>query len=391
MNHDTPSRQPDPITIAAHFAAADDILSLNPHGRGLINDSYLVRCRTGGAFLLQRLNPDVFSQPELLLHNLRLVGDHLRRKDDQARIAMRRQAIKLLPTRQQHDCHYDPQGVCWRALEFIENGRTLTGITHPNQAFEAGGVLGRFHRLLYDLPPARLHDPLPTLHVLPRVLARYHELLNGYSPLNQQVSAPGERLHELAAGPGPGNDQAEQQFCRAFITRRQGEAAGLEQARARGILVERVIHGDPKLDNILFDRESDRALALVDLDTVKPGLIHYDIGDCLRSCCNRAGEESSSPEEVLFDLELARALLAGYLEEMRPLLTADDLACFYQAVHLIAFELGLRFFSDYLAGNRYFKVEDPRHNLRRALNQFRLVESIERQKPGLQAIIAELT
>ena len=369
MKQDHIPPQPDPVTIAASFAAADDIVALTPHGRGLINDSYLVRCRAGAAFLLQRLNPAIFPQPAALLHNLRLVSNHLRRQGAQAGTAIRRQAIKLLPTRQGRDYHYDEQGACWRALEFIENSRTLEAIAHQGQAFEAGGALGRFHRLLADLPPALLHDPLPTLHILPWVLARYQR---------------------LPPHPGSDHDGAEVAFCRRFIHRRQGEAPALEQARARGLLVEKVIHGDPKLDNILFGSDSDLALALVDLDTIKPGLIHYDIGDCLRSCCNRAGESSASPTAVEFDRELARALLSGYLDQMRPLLTSADFAFIYQAAHLITFELGLRFFSDYLEGNRYFKVDDPQHNLRRALNQFHLVESIERQQPDLQKIIAEL-
>ncbi|MFH7319750.1 phosphotransferase enzyme family protein [Desulfurivibrio sp. D14AmB] len=370
MKQDPISPQPDPVTIAASFAAADDIVALTPHGRGLINDSYLVRCRDGTAFLLQRLNPAVFPQPAALLQNLRLVSDHLRRQGEQSGAAIRRQAIKLLPTRQQQDYHYDEQGACWRALEFIENSRTLSAIEHQGQAFEAGGALGRFHRLLADLPPALLHDPLPTLHILPWALAHY-----------QGLPTPADS----------GHDGAEVVFCREFIHRLQGQALALEQARARGLLVEQVIHGDPKLDNILFGSDNDLALALVDLDTIKPGLIHYDIGDCLRSCCNRAGESSSSPTGAEFDLELARALLSGYLEEMRPLLTSADFAFIYPAAHLITFELGLRFFSDYLEGNRYFKVDDPQHNLRRALNQFHLVESIERQQPDLQKIITELT
>ena len=371
MNQKNPPRSStDPSDAVGHFAASDQILTVTPHGRGLINDSFLVRRRDGGAFLLQRLNPAVFPHPEALIHNLRLVSTHLRRKNNQTIIEMRRQVITLLPTRQRGDCHFDAKGECWRALEFIENARSLELIEHRDQAFEMGVALGRFHCLVHDLPPASLNDPLPVFHVIPWVLARYQKLV---------------------AGTPPRSDRREQEFCHRFISQRREGAAALEQARARGILPERVIHGDPKLDNLLFDLEGKQALALIDLDTVKPGLTQYDIGDCLRSCCNRAGENGADPEAAIFDLDLAQALLSGYLQEMRALLTYSDFAYFYEAIRLISFELGVRFFSDYLEGNLYFKVDDPLHNLRRALNQFKLVESIESQERALRSIIKELT
>lgn len=356
------------VVAAGHFVGTDAILGVAPLGRGLINDSYHLRLKKGGSLLLQRLNSALFPRPELLLHNLQAVGDHLREKQQQTRIEAATQIIGLIPTLNGANCWQAPDQSCWRALEFVENSRPLTSLT-PALAREAGAALGRFHCLLYDLPPARLYDPLPVFHVIPSVLAGYHRL----------QSVP-------AAGPA-----AEIAFCRRFIEERQAGAALLEQARARGVLNERVIHGDPKLDNILFDQAGERALALVDFDTVKPGLTQYDIGDCLRSCCNPAGEDNADPEAARFDLELAHALLEGYLGEMRALLTYSDFAYIYDACRLITFELGLRFFSDYLAGNRYFKVGDPEHNLRRALLQFHLVASIESRERQFRTIIKTLT
>jgi hypothetical protein len=129
---------------------------------------------------------------------------------------------------------------------------------------------------------------------------------------------------------------------------------------------------------------------MVDLDTVKPGLVHYDIGDCLRSCCNSLGEETEQIEDVRFDLDLGRAILEGYLGEARQFLTAHDYAYIYDAIRLIAFELGLRFFTDYLEGDVYFRARHRRHNLTRALVQFKLVESIEEQESDIRAIVASL-
>jgi hypothetical protein len=131
-------------------------------------------------------------------------------------------------------------------------------------------------------------------------------------------------------------------------------------------------------------------VALVDLDTVKPGLIHYDIGDCLRSCCNPAGEETLDLEAVRFDLDLCRDVLSGYLAAASGLLTAADYDHLYAAIRLISFELGLRFFTDHLAGDVYFRVDHPGHNLQRALVQFRLTESIEAQEGQIGGLIEAL-
>ena len=147
------------------------------------------------------------------------------------------------------------------------------------------------------------------------------------------------------------------------------------------------MHGDPKVNNILFDQQTNLAMSMIDLDTVKSGLIHYDIGDCLRSGCNALGEDFAEWEDVSFDTELCSAILSGYLEVGRSFLTEYDYAYIYDAIRVITFELGLRFFTDYLAGNQYFTVKYPEHNLQRSLVQFRLLESIEAQASIIQKII----
>ncbi|ADH84930.1 phosphotransferase enzyme family protein [Desulfurivibrio alkaliphilus] len=365
--------EPSAAAVAAFFTEPENIISAEPYGTGLINDTYLIRCRAGEDFLLQRLNPEVFPQPTKLLDNIRRISSHLSNKARTTKLAPGQPILHLLPTREGADCCYDRENDCWRALNFIGESRVLPRITSEAQAQGAGLALGRFQALVNDFPPAELYDPLPTLHVTPCALRAYDQLAAAYH------------------GSGAGGPKAEISFCHDFIERRRHTAAVLEQARARGILPERVIHGDPKLANILFAQYSDHPLALIDLDTVKPGLTQYDVGDCLRSCCNRAGENPANPDEVEFDLDLARALLTGYLEEMRALLTYSDFSYFYDAARLISFELGIRFFSDYLDGNRYFKVTDPEHNLHRALTQFRLTASIEDQEELLRLIINELT
>jgi len=140
----------------------------------------------------------------------------------------------------------------------------------------------------------------------------------------------------------------------------------------------------------MLDTATGGAVALVDLDTVKPGLVHYDIGDALRSGCNPRGEETGDWEAVRFEPELCRAMFTGYLSQARDFLTETDYSYLYDAIRLLAFELGLRFFTDYLAGNVYFKARHPEHNLARALVQFKLTESIESQATAIGAIIRDL-
>jgi Ser/Thr protein kinase RdoA (MazF antagonist) len=207
---------------------------------------------------------------------------------------------------------------------------------------------------------------LPGFHIAPAYLARFDE---------------------ITAGLRPRSSPAELQGALAFVEARRSGTGVLEEAKRQGKLSLRVIHGDPKLDNVLFDETSGRAVSLIDLDTVKPGLIHYDLGDCLRSCCNCAGE---SGQEPWFDLSLCHAILGGYLAETGDLLAPTDLDYLYEAARLLPFELGLRFLTDYLAGDVYFKVDEPGQNLRRAWTQFHLVESVEQQKPAILAMFQGL-
>ena len=220
--------------------------------------------------------------------------------------------------------------------------------------------------MVSDLRVHKLADTLEGFHITPNYLQEY-----------EQVRAK----TDIAAS-------SESNYCQEFIQARADWATVLENAKEQGILQLRTIHGDPKINNIMFDRDRLKAIAMIDLDTVKPGLVHYDIGDCLRSGCKLLGEETQNWQEVAFNLELAEAILSGYFAIAQAFLTTHDYEYIYDAIALITFELGLRFFTDYLAGNVYFKVNYPEHNLLRALVQFQLTASIEAQEKLLRQIIA---
>jgi Ser/Thr protein kinase RdoA (MazF antagonist) len=360
--------------IAGRFRLPGAVRSVEPLGSGNVNATYLVTVegKDGPArFVLQRINGHVFRRPDLVMRNIQALGDHLAQRPERLAPGAdggRWELPLVVPVREGDDPWVEEDGACWRTLTFLENARSLDVIEDPTTAREVGWGLGRFHHLIHDLPAERLADTLEGFHVTPTYLNAFH-----------QVRAVSEV---------PRTPQLEEAL--AFVADREGFCSVLEDARAAGRLRERPIHGDPKVNNVMLDAVSGRAIGLVDLDTVKPGLVHYDIGDCLRSGCNRLGEETTDLEAVTFDLELCAAILEGYLAAAGSMLEPAELAHIYDAVRLISFELGLRFLSDHLAGNVYFRAEDPEHNLRRALVQFRLTESIEAQDSAIRSLVERL-
>jgi Ser/Thr protein kinase RdoA (MazF antagonist) len=249
----------------------------------------------------------------------------------------------------------------------VPRATSLDQLETPAQAREVGYGLGRFHALLHDLPCDQLADTLEGFHITPGYLAAYHALC-------RQETADPER----------------EAWAHHFVAQREGLAGVLERAKAAGALPLRPIHGDPKVNNVLLDADTGQAVALIDLDTVKPGLVHYDIGDGLRSACNPLGEETLTPEAVVFDLDLCAALLEGYGAAAHSILSPADHDYLYDAIRLLSFELGLRFFSDHLADNVYFHTARPGHNLDRALVQFHLTASIEAQEREIRSLLAQL-
>jgi Ser/Thr protein kinase RdoA (MazF antagonist) len=360
------------LAAAEEFTSPGRVLDLREYGNGNVNDTFLVTV-TGLAkpyFILQRLNLNVFRRPELVMGNLGAVSDHVRRRLGLAPLGPGRrwEVPRVLLTREGRDHVIDPGGSFWRAISFIDAAETFDTVKDTGHAREVGYALGRFHHLLSDLSPGRLADTLPGFHITPGYLAHYDEVLG-----------------RQGVNPSP-----EVNYGLRLVAERRAWAHVLEDARAQGRLSLRPIHGDPKVNNVMLDTATGQAVGMVDLDTVKPGLVHYDIGDCLRSGCNPLGEETEDWEAVRFEPELCRAILTGYLSLAQDFLTENDYAYLYDAIRLLTFELGLRFFTDYLAGNVYFKARHPEHNLARALVQFKLTERIESQAATIGAIIRDL-
>jgi Ser/Thr protein kinase RdoA (MazF antagonist) len=211
-------------------------------------------------------------------------------------------------------------------------------------------------------------------------LPGFHETPSYLEQFDAVVRNP--EAHELI------ENSMEVRNAQRFIEERREFAFTLQHALEAGELDVRLIHGDPKISNIMIDDDTGKGTAIIDLDTAKPGLIHYDFGDALRSLCNREGEETNELGKVVFDLDLCEAFVRGYAAYAKDFLTDNDKNYLYDSIRLITFELGLRFFQDYLAGNVYFKVKSPEQNLHRAQVQFRLCESIETRNRQITELLS---
>ena len=356
--------------VAKQFKPNTQIARIESYGSGNINSTYLVTLDRQPPFILQRLNTKVFCQPELVMDNICILSDHVRQKLDCCDLYRDRrwQMPQVLFTTQQQHHYVAEDGSFWRAMTFIDNSQSFDTIQDSRHGQEIGYGLGMFHRSIDDLPAAQLADTLEGFHITPNYLEHYQDVIAAI-----QIES-----------------SVEVDYCLKFIRDRPELPYVLENAKASGELRLRTIHGDPKINNIMIDCSTGKAVATIDLDTVKPGLIHYDIGDCLRSGCNILGEETDRWEQVRFEPELARSILKGYLEIARDFLTENDYKYIYSSIRLLSFELGLRFFTDYLEGNIYFNVKHPEHNLARALVQFKLTESIEEQQTAIEQTIKDL-
>ncbi len=360
--------------IAQMFAVEGRLVTVHPTGSGNVNETYQAIFRTTfdeHRIIIQRINRHVFRRPEVIMENLRRITAHVHAKLNREADTADRiwQLPAIVPCRDGRDWFVGDDGEFWRALTLIDSARAYNTAQTAEHAFEVGCVLGQFHRLLSDFDPSLVTHPLPGFHVTPG----YLEL---FDRVRQQPTA-----RALLSG------SVEAQRLERFIDERREFAGCLQQALDAGRLRIRMIHGDPKVNNVLIDEYTAKGTAIIDLDTVSPGLIHYDFGDALRSIGNPAGEEVEKLSLVDFDLDLCEGFCRGYIKFAGDFLTDEDRALLYESVRLIAFELGLRFFTDYLDGNRYFRVRFPEQNLNRARVQFRLCEIIEARERAIRDIL----
>jgi len=347
------------FSIFSHFDLPGTLVKAERFGSGLINETFLAEFEDHGVarkYILQHINKSVFKRPDLVMENVATVTEHL-----QARL--RREGVidpasvapALVRARDGRSHHLDGAGEYWRMFPFIEAGEVFDVVRDAGHACEVGRGLGRFQSLVADLPPERLHDTLPGFHHTPLYLGELDEAVR----LDRQGRLAGA--------------QAEV----AFAQRKRHLAPLLTDPIKSGRIPIRVVHNDPKVNNVLIDRRTGKALCMLDLDTVKPGIVHFDFGDCVRSAANPAGEDAADLDSVAFDRDRYNALREGYVSEASSFLVQQEIDLLPLSAKVITFELGIRFLADHLNGDVYFSTRFPGHNLHRARVQFRLLERME--------------
>ena len=321
-----------PESIAAEFDVPGQVVTVLSIETGNVNDTYRVIKRTTYSevqFVLQRISKAVFPRPDLVMANMKEITDYGHKRLEEQVVKSNRiwQLPKVLPTRDGKDFFVDAEGRYWRALSMIASATSHEKVINVEHAHEAGYVLGHFQRIIADYPIDQLADTLPGFHIAP-----------GYLKHHDKVVKTDGAQKKLAAS-------SEARRVEAFIQERRDFVPVLEDALARGELKLRPIHGDPKITNIMMDDITGKGTAIIDLDTVKPGLIHYDFGDCVRSVCNPAGEDAKELKDVFVDVDFFEALVQGYLKQAQNFISDWDRKYLYDSVRLLTFELVLRFFT----------------------------------------------
>jgi aminoglycoside phosphotransferase (APT) family kinase protein len=355
---------------ARQFDIPGDFVVGVPYGSGHINDTYRVVFQDATAekhFILQRINTRIFKDPLALMDNIARVTAHLA-----AKVAglpqSHRQVLSLIPTLDGSTTHTGPDGSLWRCYRFIENARTWDIADSPELAWQAAFAFGRFQSLLADLPSPRLHDTIPGFHNTPARLAAF------------------ERAVVADSAQRAGQAQPEIDF---LLARRP-----LAHLLLNAGLPERITHNDTKINNVMFDEADSHGtsvgICVIDLDTVMPGLALYDFGDMVRTMTSSAAEDETDLSRVEMRFPFFEAIARGYLASAGSMLTQAEKQHLIAAGKVITYEQALRFLADYLAGDPYYKIQRPSHNLDRCRTQIWLLASIEAQEPELESLLKSL-
>lgn len=356
----------DIAAIARHFAMAGDLTGFRPCGQGLINDTYEVNFNQGGLpvrYVIQRINHHVFKQPELVMENIMRVTTHIREGlKDQGEVDLARRVLTLIPCRDGKKWHVDEFGHTWRGYIFIEGAHAHNHVESPALAEEAARAFGEFQGQLVNLEGGRLADTIPNFH---HTRSRYQALMRAVEEDSaERVSSVAQELD--------------------WVCERESVVGRLLDLQAAGELPERITHNDTKINNVMIDQQTGQGLCVMDLDTVMPGLVLYDFGDLVRATTISTAEDSLELDRVSMRRPMFDALVRGYLRGAGDFLTDKEAEYLAFSGKLITLETGIRFLTDYLQGDHYFKTSRPSHNLDRFRVQAKMVESIEAQETAMQ-------
>ena len=355
--------------ILSHFDIKNEVADPQPLKIGFINDSFIVRAKNKGekSYFLQRINHHIFQNVEGLQRNIQIVTDHIRQKlAASGESDIDRKVLELVPTKDGKLYHKTAEGDYWRVYVLIENASSQEKVT-PESAELTGEAFGRFQCQLADLPFDALCESIPNFHNIEFRLWQLDEALK------EDKASRKAAVKDIVAE----------------IDKRREEMCLAERLFREGKLPKHINHCDTKVNNILFD-EQGKPLCIVDLDTVMPGFVLSDFGDFMRTAANKGAEDDPILDNIQVDLEIFEAYARGYLKQAT-FLTDIEKQLLPYGCRLLSYMQTVRFFTDYLNGDTYYKIQYPEHNLVRTRAQLRLVEEQERVADRMQAIIQKLS
>jgi len=356
--------------IFERFTAEGTFLSGVTFGSGHIHDTFKIETveKEKDDYILQRLNNKIFKNIPELQNNIERVTVHLRNKLNEIPGSdVKRECLNLVISRDGKSWITDKDGNYWRMFIFIPNHRSYDLVDSPDKAFQGGRAIGRFQAMLSDMPGGPLFETIP----------KFHDIESRLNALNTKIAAnPVGRVKNVSK-------ELDQ-----ILTRAEEMKTILKLGR-EGKIPLRITHNDTKFNNILLD-QNDKALCVIDLDTVMPGYVHYDFGDAIRTATNTATEDETDLSKVKMNINLFKAYSEGYLSEAGKTLNNVEKEYLAFAPKLITYIMAVRFLTDFIDGDNYYKIHHELHNLQRAKAQLKLVMSMEEQYVEMRKIIREL-
>lgn len=357
--------------VIAQYDIKGRLIVKAPYGNGHINDTFLLvyEMTDGQArqYILQRINHNIFKKPEQLMENLVNITEYLRKVIIKQGGNPNRETLNVIKTRYDSSYYEDSDHNFWRMFLFIEQTLCLETVESEKDFYDSGVAFGNFQRMLANYPAGTLHETIPNFHNTP---VRF---------IDFKKAVEEDKLGRAALA----KDEIE------FALNHEKDTRILTDLLNEGKLPLRVTHNDTKLNNILFDKDTKKALCIIDLDTVMPGLSLYDFGDSIRFGASTGAEDEKDLSKIELDLSLFEAFTKGFLEGCKGSLTEKEIEMLPMGAKLMTYECGIRFLADFLEGDVYFKTHREGHNLDRARTQFKLVADMEKKWSEMNAIVAK--
>jgi len=361
----------DVNVIIDRFQVEGEIDELKAYGSGHIHDTYLLRNKQAGKpdYILQKINNSIFTKVDELMHNIETVINHLQQKaKNETSQDIAEKTLSLVQTKNGKSYYQHADGSYWRMYLFLKGTKGYDLIENDKQALEGGRAYGQFITDLADLDPAKIHE----------ILSDFHNIEYRLGQLDQVIASdPVKRLKEVSP-------EVE------FVRTRAEQMKQIKRMGDAGELPLRITHNDTKFNNVLLN-EKDEAQCVIDLDTIMPGYVAFDFGDAVRTIINTAEEDEKELEKIQLNMGLFKAFAEGFIEKTRTILTGNEIDSLSQSCLLLPFIMGVRFLTDYIDGDHYYKIHSPHHNLQRARAQFELVRKIEGKFEEIQQTIDELS